>query len=94
MLSKTKTIYDTGAGEIFWKNFLAGFSRGLGQIFVYLLILFIIGILFAYIVLPKIMPSVTFYTNILKSLSSLSNIKTDSGITIPKNLNIQKLLGQ
>ncbi len=27
---KTKTIYDAGYGEIFWKNFLAGLGNGLG----------------------------------------------------------------
>ena len=28
-VSKTKTLYDAGTGEIIWKNFLAGASRGL-----------------------------------------------------------------
>ena len=94
IVSKTKTIYNASPGEIFWKNFLAGFSRGLGGIFVYLIFLFIIIVLFINFVLPKLTPLITNYTNLLKSLDSISNIKTKSGSIIPKDLNIQKLLGQ
>ena len=55
-VSKTKTIYDAGAGEIFWKNFLAGFSRTIGGIFVYLIFFLILSNLFLNFLLPKISP--------------------------------------
>jgi len=96
MVSKTKTIYDAGVGEIIWKNFLAGFSRGLGGLFVYLIIFFIIGISFYIFILPKLMPSITHYMNIFESLGSISKLKSNPNSIIPGNLNIdfQKLLGQ
>jgi len=74
-VSKTKTIYDAGAGEIIWKNFLAGFSRGVGGIFVYILFLLIFSGIFYNFVLPKLMPLITTYTNIFKSLSPGSATK-------------------
>lgn len=94
IVSKTKTLYDAGPLEIFWKNFLAGFGRGLGGIFVYLIFLFIIAGVFYNFVLPKFMPAITGYMNLFKSLESISNVKPGAGNIIPENLNIQKLLGQ
>jgi hypothetical protein len=85
-VSKTKTLYDAGTGEIIWKNFLAGASRGLGGVLVYLIFLFIISGLFINIVLPKIMPSINSYLNIFKSLGTVNNL--------PQNLYLQKLFGQ
>jgi len=85
-VSKTKTIYDAGAGEIIWKNFLAGFGRGLGGIFVYLIFLFIISGVFLNIVLPKLMPQITGYMNLFNSLGSGNNL--------PKNMDLQKFFGQ
>jgi hypothetical protein len=77
-VSKTKTIYDAGPGEIIWKNFLAGFSRSIGGIFVYILFLFIFSGIVINVVLPKLMPLITTYTNIFKSLSPASNAKPGS----------------
>lgn len=96
MVSKTKTIYEAGIGEIFWKNFVAGFSRGLGGVFVYVFFFVIIGLLFYNFVLPKLMPSITAYMDIFKSLGSISKLKSNPNSAIPENLNIdfQKLLGQ
>lgn len=94
LISKSKTIYEAGPGEIFWKNFLAGFSRGLGGVFVYIFFLLIIGGIVYTFVLPKIMPTITGYMNILKSVGSVSNIKPKPVNIIPENLNIQKLFGQ
>lgn len=72
LVSKTKTIYNAGAGEIFWKNFLAGLGRGLGMVFVYLGFLVIMGVIIVNIVLPKILPMITSYTDILKSFSPMT----------------------
>jgi len=94
LVSKTKTIYDAGAGEIFWKNFLAGFSRGLGGVFIYIIFLLIISAVFYNFVLPKFMPLITGYIDILKSFSSISNPKSGGSNIIPENLDILKLLGK
>ena len=94
IVSKNKTIYDASAGEILWKNFLAGFGRGLGGIIIYLIFLSIIGLLFYNFILPKIMPSITGFMDIFKSVGSIPNAKSGSGNPIPVNLDIQKLLGQ
>lgn len=94
LISKTKTIYEAGAGEIFFKNFLAGFGRGLGGVFVYIIFLFIISLVIYNFVLPKFMPLITGYMNLLKSLESVSNIKSGGSNIIPENLDILKLLGK
>jgi hypothetical protein len=86
-VGKTKTIYDVGPGEIIWKNFLAGFSRGVGGIFVYLIFIVIIGGIFINTILPKILPLFSSYMNIFNSLGG-------SGNSLPQNFDIQKLLGQ
>lgn len=94
LVSKTKTIYDATFGEIFWKNFLAGFSRSLGGILVYLIFLFIFSGVFFNFVLPKLMPSINSYMNIFNSLGSIPNTKSGTGIIVPENLDLQKLFGQ
>ncbi len=94
LVSKTKTIYEASLGEIFWKNFLAGFGRGLGGLFVYIIFLLIIGAIVYTFVLPKFMPLINGYTNLLKSFGSISNTKSGSVNIIPENLDLQKLFGQ
>lgn len=93
-ISKTKTIYNAGFGEIFWKNFLAGISRSLGGIFVYIVFLFIFSGIFLNIILPKIMPSIESYTNLIKSFGTINNPKQGTGIVLPQNFDLQKILGQ
>lgn len=58
LVSKTKTIYEAGAGEIL------------------------------------LMPMITTYSNLIKSFESISNTKSGINNIIPKNLDLQKLLGQ
>lgn len=94
LISKTKTIYEARPVEIFWKNFLAGFSRGLGGIFVYIIFLIIIGWVMVNFALPKIMPAITNLMNLSKSLESVSRIKSGPANLIPENLDLQKLLGK
>lgn len=94
LVSKTKTIYEAGAGEIFWKNFLAGFGRGLGGVFVYIIFLLIIGTIVYTFVLPKFMPLITSYTDLMKTFGSVSNTKSQLDNIVPGNLDIQKLFGQ
>lgn len=92
--SNTKTIYDAKPGEIFWKNFLAGFGHALGALFVNIILYIVVAILFVNVVLPKLEPLFTSLSQAFKSIESLSNIKTGTGITIPDNLNLQKILGK
>jgi hypothetical protein len=94
LISKTKTIYEAGPLEIFWKNFLAGFSRGLGGVFVYIIFLLVISGIFYNFVLPKFMPAITEYMNIFKSIGSISNTKSGPVNIIPKNFDILKIFGQ
>ena len=94
LVSKTKTIYDTKASEIFWKNFLAGFSRSLGGIFVYIIFLLIFSGVFVNFVLPKLTPLINNYLNIFNSLGPISNPKPGTDIILPQNLDLQKLFKQ
>ena len=49
-----KTIYDAGYGSIIAKNFLAGFSRALGALVVYLILTGLVYYLVISIVLPQL----------------------------------------
>lgn len=93
-VSKTKTVYDVGAGEIFWKNFLAGFAKSLGGIFVYIIFLLVFGWIFYSFALPKITPFLNSYLNLFNSLGGTSGSKPGTGISLPQNADILKLLGQ
>lgn len=92
-VSLTKTMYDSSYGEILGKNFVAGFGKALGGLFVTIALYVFLGLLFMNVVLPQLEPFITSMTNLSKSLQSLPRIKQGSEITIP-NLNFQKLLGQ
>lgn len=94
LVSKTKTIYEASAGEIFWKNFLAGFGRGLGGVFVYIIFLVIVWVVVLNFVLPKVMPSITNLMGLSKSLETISNVKSGGSNIVPENLDILKLLGK
>jgi len=94
LISNNRTIYDASSGEIFWKNFLAGFSRGLGGFISFIILWLIIFVIFSNFVLPKIMPSITKYTNIFESLGSINSKKSGQIDIIPENLDFQKLLGK
>lgn len=89
-----KTIYDAGYGEIFWKNFLAGLGHALGALMVNILLYIVVGFLFVRFMLPYLNPLISGIAQLTKSVESLSSIQSGSGITLPKNINLQKLLGQ
>jgi len=71
----TKTIYEAGAGEIFWRNFLAGFSRGLGMLFVYLVLIFVVGLVFVQYINPFISPLYNNLSSLTKSLETIQGIQ-------------------
>lgn len=72
LVSKTKTIYEVDAGEIFWRNFLAGMSRALGGMVIYFAVIFILGNIFLNYVWPVLEPSFQTLgetTDLLKQLN-------------------------
>jgi hypothetical protein len=84
MISKTKSLYDASFFEIFWRNFLAGFSKTLGAIFIYFLFIFLMGLLFFKLVFPIISPLLNKLTGMMDSLSTIQKIQTTPQQIIPK----------
>ena len=72
-ISQTKSIYSASSGEIFWKNFLAGFSRALGGIFIYLIFIGIAINVFLTHALPQIKP---LYEEYMKAVQTIGQMKT------------------
>lgn len=73
-ISKNQTIYEVGAGEIIWRNFLAGMSRAAGGLVIYLAVMLILGNVFLTYVWPVIEPAfVTLEetTDLLQQLNML-----------------------
>lgn len=56
LVAPQKSLFAASAGEIFWRNFLAGASRAFGAIVVYLIFLVLMGIFMSQVVLPQILP--------------------------------------
>jgi hypothetical protein len=81
---KTRTLYDAGAGEIFWKNFLAGASRALGALFLYVILTFVFGFLIAQLVWPKLAPLVTQLTSAVGALQNTSRALPQFNFQLPK----------
>ncbi len=71
-LTQTKSIYQVSAGEIFFKNFLAGFGRALGGIFIYAVFIGISAYLFITIALPQIQPFIDEYRQAVQGLSGFN----------------------
>lgn len=76
-LTKVRTIYDASPFEIAWRNFLAGFSRTLGGVMVYLFFVFVIGFIVAQYILPQLKPVYDTYS---RSLNLLQDLKSPSPI--------------
>jgi len=70
-VSKNRTLYEAGAGEILLKNFLAGVGRGAGVIFVYVLFIFVFGWAFTQFFWPKLAPIFSSVTSLNKSLETM-----------------------
>ncbi|OGG08878.1 hypothetical protein A2154_04105 [Candidatus Gottesmanbacteria bacterium RBG_16_43_7] len=83
-VGKTKTLYDAGWGEIFFRNLLAGISRSLGALAVYLLFLFLVSFVFMQLVLPKLAPFLNHYVSISESIKSLQNMKPPTNVLFGK----------
>ena len=81
--SKTKTLYDVGPFEIFWRNFLAGASRTFGGIVLYLMLVFVFGLVFARFILPALLPLLNNYKGIFDSLGKLQPYQLPSKLSLP-----------
>lgn len=55
-LSKSKTIYDVGWNELFWRNFVAGMARTIGSLLLYAVVLFFLTSIFLQRVWPILEP--------------------------------------
>lgn len=83
--SQQKTLYDSGYGEIFLKNFLAGLGYGLGALVIHLIFFIASIVIVTYYVLPQLEPFISSLTAVTESFKNLSE---------PKQLNLQQFLGQ
>ena len=72
-LTKTRTIYDVGTGELIWRNFLAGMSRAVGGLVVYLIVVFILGNLFLTYVWPVFQPQFESFQDLTKTLENTNS---------------------
>lgn len=55
-LTNSKTIFDVSAGEIFWRNLVAGAGRAIGGIIFQIIFFFILFQIFNQFLLPTIQP--------------------------------------
>ncbi|PIR61376.1 MAG: hypothetical protein COY81_04320 [Candidatus Pacebacteria bacterium CG_4_10_14_0_8_um_filter_43_12] len=77
-ISKTKTLYEVGAWEIFWRNFLAGASRTIGGLVIYLAVLYVLSNIFIAYVWPVIQPvfqQMGETTDLLKQLQGMPTVR-------------------
>ena len=61
-------------GDIAAKNFVAGASRALGSIVIYLLFLGVMFVIFSTFIWPRLEPYVTTYTNAMESLQTFQQV--------------------
>jgi hypothetical protein len=78
-LNQNKTIYEVSAGEVFFKNFLAGFGRALGGVFIYLIFMLISVYSFLTFAYPQIKPFIADYQRAIQGLNSINQ----KGTTVP-----------
>ena len=93
----TRTIYDAKWIEIFGRQFLAGFARGLGGMFVYLTFIVILFFVASRFLLPRIQPLIdTLETSISVLEKQSDNMEKVQDIrqSIPEGLDVNSLLQQ
>ncbi len=66
-----KTIYDVSGFEVFGRNFLAGFGRALGGIFIYLIFIVLSIYSFQKYLYPQIKPFIDEYQQAVKGINQL-----------------------
>jgi len=67
-------------GHVALENFIAGASRALGTIAVYLIFLVLMYFIFSSYILPQIAPYLKIYTGALQSLQSLQQLQSATPI--------------
>ena len=80
-LNQTKSIYEASAKEVFFKNFLAGFGRALGGIFIYIIFIGISIFMFINFAYPQMKPFIDEYRQAVQSINSINKKTT----TLPNN---------
>ena len=69
-MDTSQTIYTQTPGQVFVKNFLAGFARGLGNIFVYVLFSFAV---FYFLLKPQLGALTDFFNSYKKTMELFQN---------------------
>lgn len=77
-VGSVKTIYQVSGWTIFWRNFLAGFGRALGGIFIYLVFISLAAFVFITTVWPQISPIFGSYVKLMNSLTTGGQPTTNS----------------
>lgn len=73
-LTDDKNLYNISAGEVMWRNFLAGMSRALGGMLIYFLVIIVLTNVFLSSIWPSISPTFDKFfeaTDLLKQVNSL-----------------------
>lgn len=71
-INKNKTIYDVSGFEVFWRNFIAGMGRAIGNLFIYLLIFVGVASLINRFLMPYILPLFDTLQSSMESLNQLN----------------------
>ena len=91
-MDTTKNLYTQSPFQIFYKNFLAGFAKGLGSLSLYILTLFLS---YQYIIKPKLGDITEFIDLYKESMNSFKQLQT---VTTPQQdqptIDIDSLLKQ
>lgn len=90
-IDKNKSIYDVSGFEVFWRNFIAGASRTLGGLILYILIFVGLASVVNKYMMPYILPLVeTLQTSVnsLNQLNSGKNQVVDETLNKPELQNI------
>jgi len=84
-MDQSQTIYTQTPTQVFIKNFIAGFARGLGNIFIYLLFLFT---LYHFLIKPQLGQITDFFNSYQETMEIFQNQPQ-----IP-SLNLEDMLNQ
>jgi hypothetical protein len=80
--STTKTQYDVTGWELFWRNFLAGVSRALGGIFIWMIFSLFMFLLFTRFIWPKVEPFYHEYQQALGTINQLNSVRSNPIIDV------------
>lgn len=73
ILPSGKSIYDVSKSEIFWRNFIAGFARGLGGFLFAVIIFAILTALTAQLLMPYLNPIIESLSSLTGTMNSLND---------------------